>query len=267
MNFNGAARRLDDIDLPKVGTMIGVGEDEIHAVIDVESRGSGFDRNGRPLILFEPHVFYRELGPGKKRDLAVSMGLAYEKWGAKPYPADSYPRLLDAMKIDETAALKSASWGLGQVMGGNFKAAGYLSVQAMIRDFVEDEEHHLRAMINFIKANKLDNAIRRHDWASFARGYNGPGYAKNEYDIRLARSFAKWRKIPDSKWNPVDAAVETIVHDQVASNVTATPPAKPSLAPAPALPPVASVAPPIAVPAPAPAPSWWQRFKAALKGA
>ena len=49
MNFtNGRAKRLDDIDLPKIGAMIGVGEDELHAVIDVESRGTSF---GRPLPL------------------------------------------------------------------------------------------------------------------------------------------------------------------------------------------------------------------------
>lgn len=36
-------------------------------------------------MLFEPHVFYRLLGKGAKRDAAVSAGLAYPKWGMKPY--------------------------------------------------------------------------------------------------------------------------------------------------------------------------------------
>jgi len=47
LRFKGAARRLDDIDLPRIGHLIGVGEDELHAVIDVEARGSGFDSLGR----------------------------------------------------------------------------------------------------------------------------------------------------------------------------------------------------------------------------
>lgn len=41
--FKGAAKRLDDIDLPRIGNRIGVDEDEIHAVREVEAAGSGFD--------------------------------------------------------------------------------------------------------------------------------------------------------------------------------------------------------------------------------
>lgn len=70
-NFRGAAKRLDDIDLSKIAATIGVTEDHIHAVLDVESRGAGFDRQGRPLILFEPHIFYRQLPAGPKRDAAA----------------------------------------------------------------------------------------------------------------------------------------------------------------------------------------------------
>src|ERR1700754_5043488 len=127
--FAGAAKRLDDLDLPKLGARIGVGEDEIHAFLDVETRGHGFDAQGRPVILFEPHVFYRNLS-GAKRAQAVALGLAYAKWGERPYPKDSYPRLKAACAIDEAAALKSASWGLGQILGENFEAAGFHSVQA-----------------------------------------------------------------------------------------------------------------------------------------
>jgi hypothetical protein len=99
MNFKGAAKRIEDIDLPLIGREIGVGEDEIHAVLDVESAGSGFDKQGRPKMLFEPHIFWRELGPGAKRDKAAAAGLAYPKW-KRNYPPDSYPRLAKAMAID-----------------------------------------------------------------------------------------------------------------------------------------------------------------------
>src|SRR5690606_14914854 len=118
--FKGEAKRLDDVDLPRIGHQIGVGEDELHAFMDVEAAGSGFDSQGRPKMLFEPHVFYRNL-TGAKRDRAVREGLAYPKWGEKPYPKDSYPRLKKAMLIDETAALKAASWGLTQILGENFR--------------------------------------------------------------------------------------------------------------------------------------------------
>lgn len=248
-NFRGAAKRLDDIDLPKIAATIGVTEDHIHAVLDVESRGAGFDRQGRPLILFEPHIFYRQLS-GAARDSAVRAGLAYAKWGAKPYPADSYPRLVAAMAIDETAALKSASWGLGQILGSNFRAAGYATPQAMVAAFCDDEEDHLAAMVKFIVSAKLDGHLRSRNWARFAAGYNGPGYAKNRYDIRLAAAYARWSKIRDTPWTPASAARETRVYD-VAPNVSISVPGDPAAAPLP-LPPL-------------PKPNFLQRFAAAFK--
>jgi len=221
--FKGRARRLDDVDLPRLGARIGVGEDEIHAVLDVESRGSGFDAQGRPLILFEPHRFYALLGSSRARDEAIVRGLAYPVWGARPYPKDSYPRLIEAMSIDETAALKSASWGLGQIMGENHKAAGYATVQRMVAAFCDDEEAHLAAMVAFIKESRLDDELRRHDWHGFARGYNGPLYAKHDYAGRLARAYAKWRGVKDTPWSPADAIKETQIHDP-APDVVADPP-------------------------------------------
>lgn len=213
-NFRGAAKRLDAIDIVEIGKLISVGEDEIRAILEVESRGSGFDKQGRPAMLFEPHVFWRELGPGAKRDRAAKAGLAYPKWKRGAYPRDSYPRLEKAIEIDETAALRSASWGLAQVMGFNHQAAGFSSVRAMVAAFCDDEEAHLEGMIKFIKARGLGDEIRRHDWRGFARAYNGEGYAANRYDQRLAAAYARWVKVPDARFDPAIAAVE----DEVAAD-------------------------------------------------
>ena len=250
VSFKGAAKRLDDIDLPRIGALIGVGEDEIHAVLDVEAAGSGFDSQGRVKALYEPHKAYA-LSSGATRYRLVKAGLAYPKWGEKPYPKDSYPRILAAAAIDEDIALRSTSWGLGQIMGFNAGAAGYPSARAMVEAFAEDEERHLEAMIRFIIANGLDDELRRHDWAGFARGYNGSGYAKNQYDTKLAAAFAKWRKIPDTLWAPT--------------------PAIPSDAPPPVqieLPPIAAPINPPSEPVPAasaPQPSFWSSLIAAFR--
>ncbi len=202
MNFQGPAKRLEDVDLPRIAHAIGVGEDEIHAVIDVETSGDSTDGQGRLRMLFEPHRFWRNLGPGWGRDAAVGRGLAYPHWGQKPYPNDSYPVLLQAMAIDETAALKSASWGLGQILGENHVLAGYPTVQAMIADFILDEDNHLEAMVRFIRASGLADAIRAHDWTAFARRYNGPHHARHGYAIRLSRRFEWWSRIRDTPWVP-----------------------------------------------------------------
>jgi hypothetical protein len=200
-NFKGNAKRLDDIDLPRIGAQIGVGEDEIHAVVEVEAAGSGFDSKGRPRILFERHWFYRNLS-GATRQRAQNAGLAVKEWSRATYGKDQYELLSRAIEIDETAALKSASWGLGQVLGVNHVKAGYPTVQAMVLAFMDDEENHLQAMVNFIKNSGLDDEIRRHDWAGFARGYNGPGYKSNNYDTKLANAFSKWKLIKDAPYTP-----------------------------------------------------------------
>lgn len=201
ISFKGAAKRLDDIDLPKMGHRLGVGEDEVHAVMDVESRGTGFDGAGRPRILFERHIFHRYL-PKDKRAKAVAAGLASTKPGGYGKEADQYFKLASAIKIDQRAALYACSWGLMQVMGFNHEAAGYRTVESMVEAFTQDEEYHLEAAVNFILANKLDDELRRHDWAGFAKGYNGTNYRINKYDTKLAAAFAKWRKIRDTPWSP-----------------------------------------------------------------
>jgi hypothetical protein len=253
--WKGRAKRLDDIDLPKIGHSIGVGEDVIHAVLDVESRGSGFDRLGRVAMLFEPYVFWRELGPGRKRDEAARQGLAYSKWMPGAYPADSYPRLIAAMKIDPVAALRSASWGLGQIMGFNHAAAGFETAHAMVIAFADDEERQLDAMIRFIRKAGLADELRRLDWAGFARGYNGPGFAKNDYHNRLARRYAHWQRIKDTPWSPSDAIAETAREDIAAPAVVF-----PRVSPAPEPPKPAA-------PASEPPKGFWGRFMSAFKRA
>jgi hypothetical protein len=231
--YIGAGEKLKDLDLPRIGSQIGVGEDPIHALIEVETVGHGFDDKGRVIILFEPHVFYALLkhDPVKLQE-AVNEGLAYPKQGTRPYPRDSYPRLIKAMAIDETAALMACSWGMGQVMGQNFHMLHYNSVQEMVAAFAESEANQLQGMIDFIKSAKIDDDLRRiqqisksgrvpsaTDWISVVRTYNGAGFAKNNYHYRAAAAYAKWLKIKDTPFAPTDmrqeAVQETDIHGPV----------------------------------------------------
>lgn len=223
--FKGAAVRLADVDLPRIGALIGVGEDELHAVIDVESSGSGFDKLGRPKMLFEPHVFWRHLGAGAKRDRAASLGIAYAKWKPGNYPSDSYPRLAQAMDIDVEAALKSASWGLTQILGENHVDLGFLTAADMIVAFCGGEAAHLTGTVALIRSKGLAGKLKAHDWAAVARGWNGPGYAANRYDDKLAAAFAKWNRIPDTPWSPAAAAPVVTTAPVPAPAPAAAPPA------------------------------------------
>ncbi len=106
------------------------------------------------------------------------------------------------MKINERAALRSASWGLGQIMGLNASLAGIDTARATVERFAEDEEHHLDAMVTFIISAGLDDELRAHDWRGFARGYNGSSYARHGYHTRLEQRFRWWQDRPDTPWSP-----------------------------------------------------------------
>jgi hypothetical protein len=196
MNFHGAARLMQAEEIPAVAHELGVDSGALRAVLTVESAGSGFDKAGRPKILFERHIFYRLLkAQPDKQQAAVAVGLAYPKWGEKPYPKGSdavYAELEAAIEIASSEALQSTSWGLGQIMGSNYKMVGCASVEEMVAQAMESEAAQLRQMALFIKSSGLLDELQRKDWAGFARGYNGPGYAQNKYDEKLEAAYSKY---------------------------------------------------------------------------
>jgi hypothetical protein len=88
--------------------------------------------------------------------------------------AQEWDVLTFARTLDETAALKSASYGAGQIMGFNHKTVGYADVQTMVKKFDEGIKPQLDAILAFIKANKLCmQGLKADDYVMFARGYNG----------------------------------------------------------------------------------------------
>ncbi len=194
-SFNGAARKVTLDEIVALAKSLNVEPAAFRAVIAVEAAGSGFDQRGRPKALFERHYFFKQLA--KKPELqarAVEEGLAYVAWGMKPYPKGSdavYAEIERACAIDDEAALLSTSWGLGQIMGANFKMAGCPSVAAMLDEAMASEAGQLRQMGAFIQSANLIRPLQFKDWAAFARGYNGPGYAKNAYDAKLADAYRR----------------------------------------------------------------------------
>jgi hypothetical protein len=196
MDFTGAARKVEPSEIDQIAADLGVEPAAFRAVIAVEAAGSGFDKAGRPKALFERHHFHKHLKDTP--DLlakAEAAGLAYPKWGTTPYPKGSdavYAEIIRACAIEEGAALLSTSWGLGQIMGSNYKLAGSNSVREMVSEACESEAGQLRQMASFIKkAGLLDELVAK-NWAGFAKGYNGPQYAKNQYDQKLAAAYTKF---------------------------------------------------------------------------
>jgi|SRR5215472_2655985 len=199
MDFVGTGAKLTPEGIKAAADFVGCDIPAIEAVIEVETAGGGWDGKKRPKMLFEPHVFYgllRRDGLDDELDQAVDEGIAYPKWGTHPYPKDSYPRLEEAYEIDPKVSLQSASWGLGQTMGQNYFKCGFKDVAEMVEAYKQGENEQLMGMAHFIKNAGLAHDLITHKWAAFAKGYNGPGYAKNQYDTKLSAAYAKAKRAP-----------------------------------------------------------------------
>lgn len=189
MDFAGNADPLSRDGLDRTATQLGTGAAEIWTVLSVETAGCGFLRDRRPRILFERHVFHRETGG--LFDL-TNPSVSQPKPGGYLGGAAEYGRLAEAVRLDRTAALRSASWGIGQVMGFNAARAGFADAEAMVAAMVGGEDAQLAGAATFMRAEGLHVALAGHDWTTFARGYNGPDFAKNQYDAKLAAAYASF---------------------------------------------------------------------------
>jgi len=230
------------------------------AVAEVESKGQLL-KNGKLVILFERHIFYRELRNfflktkneffeekfnEKYHDfsrLEIVFGLMEHKYIGKRnlkrlksrevvpmadlkdmfvfaeagrnavkivgdkdicYPKrfkryGSYTvqeeRLKRAIEIEPELAYRSISMGGFQILGRNYKLAGFDSATEMYEIFLEDENSQIEAFLNFLNVGMIE-ALRSLNWKGFARLYNGRGYRKNKYDTKLEKAFLRLSKSP-----------------------------------------------------------------------
>jgi hypothetical protein len=192
--FTGVGKPLSQAGLDQAADAVGVELPALWAVMTVETRGCGFLADRRPVILFERHIFHRRT-EGKHTTKAPDISDA-SAGGYGPSGDHQYQRLARAIKYDRMAALESASWGLGQVMGFNFAVAGHASAEAMVTAMRESEDAQFQAMINFIIGNQLAKHLQAADWGKFAYYYNGKDFQKNRYDEKLARAHARFSAGP-----------------------------------------------------------------------
>lgn len=163
------------------------------AIVQVESGGKAFakvDGKMLPLILFEPHVFYRCL-PQSLRKEAERRNLAARRWGDIPYPASQsarYNQLEKAKGIHKEAGYMACSWGVGQVLGENAEWLGFPSAQNLAETAMDSIDGQLELMTRFIIKRGLVDELKARDWRGFARLYNGSGQV-DFYSKAMARAY------------------------------------------------------------------------------
>ena len=182
--FAGTGRPLSQAMFDNAVNQLACDVASLWAILSVETRGFGFLSDKRPKILFERHIFAARTGhafDATNPDISQSTAGGYVGGGAE------YDRLARAMALNPRAALESASWGLGQVMGFNATGLQYPSAQDMVTAFATGEDAQLEGCVRFVRNNAaLQQALQARDWARVAFFYNGSGYARNQYDTKLA---------------------------------------------------------------------------------
>jgi len=192
IDFATTGTAMGDQDWNMAIELTGAESAALWAVLSVETSGAGYLNDRRPKILFERHYFSR-LTAGKFDTTHPEIS-STSAGGYGPAGAHQYDRLLIALQLDQTAALQSASWGLGQIMGTHFAKLDFASVDDMVAAFVETEGNQLLGIAKFLRSSGLDGALRDKNWTQLAKGYNGPNYASNQYDVKLATFYERYSK-------------------------------------------------------------------------
>jgi hypothetical protein len=187
LTFIGRSEALQNGGLSGAAQKLGVPAVDVWTVFSVETAGAGFLPSRRPPILYERHIFSR-LTHGKFDDGDIS---SPKQGGYGPLGEHQYSRLEKAAALDANAAQMSCSWGLGQVLGENYAMVGFTDINAMVAAMCDSEDAQLLAFADFLKATRMDVALRTRNWAAFARGYNGLDFEQNGYDKKLAEAWQR----------------------------------------------------------------------------
>lgn len=189
---------LSAADLERAADALGVSLAAVRAVNEVESRGHGFLPDGRPVILFERHVFWKRLEAhgidpaplaAQYPNIVSTSPGGYQGGGAE------YMRLASALALHRAAAQEACSWGAFQIMGYHWEHLEYSSIDDFVGRMKVSEAEQLDAFVRFIRNDKaLLAALKGRKWSTFARLYNGPAYARNLYDAKLAQAYAKYNE-------------------------------------------------------------------------
>lgn len=155
----------------------------IQAVGEQEGYGEGFYL-GYTRILFQPAKFANHAGThAAEKYRKACPGSAYGTFTMQ------WQHLQAAYLINPRAALMSASWGLFQIMGENFQAAGYGEVENFVTAMCNSEQEQLNAFVKFIPTTHALSALQKPDWTAFAYAYNGPKYKDNNYATSIEKNY------------------------------------------------------------------------------
>lgn len=156
----------------------------LQTFLAVQTSGTGFLSDGRPIILFERQIFHRLTnGQYDETDPDVS---APTPGGYGASGAHQHDRLISAAKLDCNAALLATSWGITQILGISFKMAGAKDISEFVQDQIRSEASQLTYGFQFMEKTGMLQFLVQKDWEQFATRYNGLGNEANYSQIMAA---------------------------------------------------------------------------------
>ncbi|MBF7687746.1 N-acetylmuramidase domain-containing protein [Acinetobacter rathckeae] len=194
---------LKDSDYQAAAKRLNVPELYIRVFGAVESNGQGFLDNAKPKILFERHRMYaylkQKMGEGKANQcMAAQPNIVNTVAGGYQGGIAEYYRLALAQQIDLECAYQSTSWGQFQIMGENWQALGYKTVQDFVNEQFNSESAQLESFIRFVEWKtgtvnnqkvKLIDALREGNWDIVFTLYNGANYKKLGYQAKFQKEW------------------------------------------------------------------------------
>lgn len=198
---DGGILRLTEDDYKEVAEMLGVEPAAVKAVVEIEAGPShqGFSEPGMPLINFDFSMFNQfarrngvNLSKYRKSHPLVFSAPSARKYGSRQQA--QHARLKAARTIDERTAIEGTFWGMFQIGGFNWRKCGATDINDFVERMSRSERDQLELFAQFLKSTQLDKQLKAKNWAAFARGYNGPSYARRGYHTRMARAYAKYSK-------------------------------------------------------------------------
>ncbi len=179
------------------------------SVLAVEAGGRCFGPDGRMMIRFENHVFWHFWGRHHQETFDRHFQFDPEfPWRGHRFHAGGqtgwgqvhgsgqgaeWQAYELAAALDRTSARLSASLGAPQIMGFNFEALGYESVDEMWATFAAGEKQQVEGFFRFLSDEHIE-ALRQMDFAGFARLYNGEGLAE-KYGQRIHEGVERFHML------------------------------------------------------------------------
>lgn len=163
----------------------------IKAVTEVESGGQGFLPDGRIVIRFEPHLFHR-FTQGQFAADHPNVSYSAFRPGNPKSVLHSWQLYDEAKKLNLQSTRMATSFGLFQILGVNWPNCGCKSLPEFVSRMSKSEAEQLNLFCSFITHMGLVDELKEHQWAKFARIYNGKDFKKLKYDVKLANAYKKF---------------------------------------------------------------------------